>query len=265
MPRFINVIAFILVVLLLTSSAYANLNLDHLSPHDIQHVNGVLEKLAPIIQARSAQENLATLSFQELYAPLDSKDQKFLKQFEHLDSKKLGVKIPFHEFSTGKEPLVVIKGQMIRDQSGKLQEWPPQYLPPHVYQHYQAMMAAMQRDIGKRLYVESGFRSSAYQLFTFVSYLKKHNYSIRETAKVVALPGFSEHGAPKFQAIDFMDQNGVTGELNPKDFEALPQYTWLLKNAVRFGFTLSYPKNSPVGINYEPWHWHYESLVPIMS
>lgn len=126
-------VALILLGFFWAPAAHAGLNLDRLSSRDIQRVDGVLGELAPIINDHSAKENLATLTFQELYAPLDSKERKFLIQFERLDGKKLGVKIPFRGFSTGQEPLVVIKGQMIRDKNGKIKEWPPQYLPSHVY------------------------------------------------------------------------------------------------------------------------------------
>ena len=115
----------------------------------------------------------------------------------------------------------------------------------------------MQKDIGKRLYVESGYRSSAYQLYLFVSYLKNHSYSIKETAKFVALPGYSEHGDPQHQAIDFINENGINQD-RPKEFENLPEYQWLLANAGKFGFVLSYPRNSKEGITFEPWHWRYD-------
>ena len=119
------------------------------------------------------------------------------------------------------------------------------------------MMDAMQKDLGKHLYVESGYRSSAYQLYLFVGSLKNHNYSIRETAKFVALPGHSEHGCPRQQAIDFVNEDGIDGQNNPKFFEVLPEYAWLTKNAQNFNFALSYPKDSNDGIAFEPWHWHY--------
>ena len=45
-------------------------------------------------------------------------------------------------------------------------------------------------------------------IFSFHT-LKNHSYSIRETAKFVALPGYSEHGDPNHQAIDFINENGV--------------------------------------------------------
>lgn len=245
--------------------AFAGLNLDRLSEEDIQDVKALIAKLDPFIQERQKKKDHVLLTFDELYTPLTDKEKKFLKKFEHLDAKTLGVKIPFRGLSSGGEDLVIITGQKVKvrpeqKKTIKADEWelPPQYLPRRVYQQYQVMMKAMQKDIGKRLYVESGYRSSAYQLYLLVYYLQNHDYSIRETTKFVALPGYSEHGAPKFQAIDFINTDGINGENNPREFEDLPEYRWLLKNAGRFGFILSYPKKSGTGITYEPWHWRYE-------
>ena len=150
-----------------------------------------------------------------------------------------------------------LNGQKIRVK-GKAYEMPPQFVSPQIFQVYQFMIRAMEQDIGKKLFVESGYRSSAHQLYLFVYYLKNHDYSIRETAKWVALPGYSEHGDPEHLAIDFINAEGINGEENATEFEALPEYQWLLKNAGRFGFVLSYPKNAGVGITYEPWHWRYD-------
>ena len=252
----------ILMVLCLSTPVFADLNLDRLSGKDVQKVQNLIEKLDPLIKERDAKENLSTLTFPELYAPLNDGEKAFLKNFETLDAKELGVRIPFRQFATGEEELIVIKGQTIkaRNKDGQWEEkeLPPQFLPPNVYEHYSRMMEAMQNDIGQRLYVESGYRSSAYQLYLFVFYLKNHDYSIRETVKFVALPGYSEHGAPDYQAIDFINENGINGEDNPAEFEALEAYSWLLQNADKFGFVLSYPKDADQGITFEPWHWRFD-------
>jgi len=58
--------------------------------------------------------------------------------------------------------------------------------------------------------------------------------------------------------IDFINEKGINGEVNPEDFEVLPEYAWLTANAAQFHFYLSYPKNHPTGIAFEPWHWHFE-------
>ena len=266
--KFIKFIFLFSSLLLLNQSAWAQLNLDKLSDENIKQVENLLAKLDPLIKQRDAQENLATLTFEEFYAPLTKEEKRFLKQFQNLNAKKLNVKIPFRGMAMGKEALVVIKGQKVKVKGkDEEKELPPQFLPKEVYESYFKMMEAMEHDLGKRLYIESGYRSSAYQVYLFVYYLKNHNYSIRETVKFVALPGFSEHGSPKprHQAIDFINQDGINGEDNPKEFEDLKEYEWLMKNAQAFGFVLSYPKDAEKGITFEPWHWRYETLRPSSS
>lgn len=249
---FIFVLSF-----LFTGFSFAELNLDGLSPSDVNEVKAVLIALEPLINEKNEKNTLASLSFSQLYAPLSDSQKKFLKQFETLDANVLKVKIPFLGFADGNERFVLIKGQNIKIK-GKPQILPPQYLPIDVNQSYTKMMDAMQKDIGKRLYLESGYRSSAYQVYVFIDSLKNHKYSIRETVKYVALPGYSEHGCPRRQALDFINEDGINGDGNPPEFEALAENAWLLKNAHNFNFVLSYPKDSKDGITYEPWHWHFE-------
>ena len=119
-------------------------------------------------------------------------------------------------------------------------------------------MDAMKWDLDKRLLVESGYRSPAYQLYLFLYYMPKHGDSIVETNKFVALPGHSEHGYPPRQAIDFINEEGINGEDHPEEFEALPEYRWLQQHAKEFGFVMSYPRDNPYHTSFEPWHWHYE-------
>ena len=235
--------------------AYGSLDVNRLSQQDIKTVENLLAKFAPLIKQRREKQNLATLTFDDLYARLNKNDKKFLLSFQSLNAKKIGINLPYRGIADGNEEFVIIKGQRV-DVNGKRVTLPPQFLTKKVYQSYVTMMDAMQKDIGKRLYAESCYRSSAYQLYLFLSYLKKHSYSIRETAKFVALPGYSEHGDPQHQAIDFINENGVNQD-RPKEFEKLPEYQWLLANAEKFGFVLSYPKNSKEGITFEPWHWRY--------
>ncbi len=246
----------------MASPALAELDLDGLAQKDIVMVKTLLEKLEPLTKAREKEETLATLTFDELYAPLNEKEAQFLKDFQNLDAKELNVRIPFRGMASGKERLTKITGQKIRYvrvENGDTHEIGVQYLPQNVYERYQDMMAAMEKDLGKRLLIESGYRSSAYQLYLFVFYLSNHKYSIRETVKFVALPGYSEHGAPAYQAIDFINEFGINGEYNTKEFEDLPEYQWLLKHAGEFGFVQSYPKTAQSGITYEPWHWRFEA------
>lgn len=245
------------------SQPVLTLNVEKLSAGDIARVKEVLAKLTSMVERRRSEQTLAKLTFDELYAPLTPDEQVFVRQFYTLNGKELGIKIPFRGMATGKEELVLLKGQKVKNpQKGGMMTLPPQYLPKNVYLRYSDMMAAMKKDLGKRLYVESGYRSSAYQLYLVMFYLSNHDYSIRETVRFVALPGYSEHGSPQHQAIDFINEDGF-GEEMAKQFEAQPEFTWLTKNAAKFGFVMSYPKNGKEGITYEPWHWRYEqSLDP---
>jgi hypothetical protein len=253
-------IFFILSVFLLsgcasfTRTSAIELNVEKLSPEQIAKVKTLVTKLEPFIKTKDQEGKLPSLTFKELESPLNSEEKRFLRAFRDLRAREIGVRIPFLGFSQGEKDLVRVDGQKIR-MNGELKELPPQFLSPQVYQAYRFMMRAMERDIGRQLFVESGYRSSAHQLYLFIFYLSNHNYSIRETVKWVALPGYSEHGDPEHLAIDFINSNGINGEKNVAEFEALPEYQWLLKNADRFGFVLSYPKNAPAGITYEPWHW----------
>lgn len=260
---FVLAIFFLCGCVSFTEKPTVSLNVEKLTPEQIEKVKGLVDKLEPFIKMKDQQGKLPALTFEEMEAPLNSKERRFLRAFQELKAEKVGVSIPFQGFSQGEKNLIRLDGQKIHLQ-GKEIEIPPQFLSPQVYQAYQSMMRSMARDIGKRFFVESGYRSSAHQLYLFIFYLSNHDYSIRETAKWVALPGYSEHGNPDYLAIDFINGDGINGEKNITEFEALPEYQWILKNAGHFGFVLSYPKNVAVGITYEPWHWRYEG-VPISA
>ena len=102
---------------------------------------------------------------------------------------------------------------------------------------------------GVTLYVKSGYRS-----FTEQKSLK-NNYTVlygKGTANAFSADqGYSEHQLGT--ALDFIS-TGLGGNLT--GFDTTEAYTWLQKNAHRYGFTLSYPKGNAYYI-YEPWHWRF--------
>jgi zinc D-Ala-D-Ala carboxypeptidase len=63
--------------------------------------------------------------------------------------------------------------------------------------------------------------------------------------------GYSEHQLGT--TIDFIT-TGLGGQLN--GFENTQAYLWLLNNAYRYGFILSYPKDNSY-YTFEPWHWRF--------
>ena len=71
---------------------------------------------------------------------------------------------------------------------------------------------------------------------------------------VSAPPGYSEHHSGC--AVDVTTDGVASLEL---EFEETAAYRWLSKNAGRFGFRLSFPRQNPYGYAYEPWHWCFRT------
>lgn len=98
----------------------------------------------------------------------------------------------------------------------------------------------------------SGFRSHAYQLGIFAR-KRARGQDVASILRVNAAPGYSEHHGG--HALDI----GTPGEPPAEEsFEATAAFGWLRDRAGAFGFVMSYPRDNPHGIVYEPWHWRWE-------
>ncbi|KAF1719663.1 M15 family metallopeptidase [Pseudoxanthomonas wuyuanensis] len=99
----------------------------------------------------------------------------------------------------------------------------------------------------------SGYRSHDYQLGIFERKLAR-GQTVQQILGVNAAPGYSEHHSGR--ALDI----GTPGEPPAEEsFERTPAFAWLSRHAAEFGFVMSYPRDNPHGIVYEPWHWRYET------
>ena len=122
---------------------------------------------------------------------------------------------------------------------------------------FKEMKKSAKRD-GIRIKVVSGYRSSHYQIQVFRRKFKDRKgdyvYPTDEQMKArltySAPSGYSEH------------HTGLAVDINETEdwFKDSPAYEWLLKNASRFGFELSFPENNAQGLGFEPWHWRYIGL-----
>jgi len=99
----------------------------------------------------------------------------------------------------------------------------------------------------------SGFRAIAYQESLFRKAVAKYG-SEDAAVRWVARPGHSEHHTGL--AVDLGDGDHPVCDVEPT-FEETPAFHWLQENAAQFGFELSFPRNNPRGVNYEPWHWRF--------
>jgi D-alanyl-D-alanine carboxypeptidase len=123
-----------------------------------------------------------------------------------------------------------------------------QRMTPYTFKCWEAMQMAALND-GIELLLVSAFRSLDYQCELFRKKLLT-GLPLEEILKVNAAPGFSEHHTGC--ALDL-----TTADVEPltEDFESTGAFHWLQDHASDYNFYLSFPRENPFGIIYEPWHW----------
>jgi LAS superfamily LD-carboxypeptidase LdcB len=105
---------------------------------------------------------------------------------------------------------------------------------------------------GLKLQVVSAYRSFREQSALKSSY--RVTYGAGTANSFSADQGYSEHQLGT--TIDF-----TTGYLgaNFANFSGSDAYAWLLANAYRYGFVISYPKSNAY-YTFEPWHWRFVGI-----
>jgi D-alanyl-D-alanine carboxypeptidase len=130
---------------------------------------------------------------------------------------------------------------------------------PDIYQREQRLVpaaAAAWRSMkdsasaeGVDLQVVSAYRSVEYQEGILRRKLE-NGQRIEEILRVSAAPGYSEHHTGR--AVD------ITTPAYPvleEEFEQSEAFSWLTESAGAYGFHMSFPRDNPHGVAYEPWHW----------
>ena len=125
-----------------------------------------------------------------------------------------------------------------------------QSLTPATFAAWSAIIDAAATE-NVTLLLVSGFRSIDQQTRLFHKKLN-NGQAIEQILRVNTAPGFSQHHSGC--AIDI-----ATPGVRPliQEFENTPAFAWLQAQAQNFGFSLSYPRDNPWGLDYEPWHWFY--------
>lgn len=98
------------------------------------------------------------------------------------------------------------------------------------------------------LKIVSAYRSFDDQISVKEGYKTLYGYGANQFS---ADQGYSEH-----QLGTTVDFTNSTLKKLVTDFEKKPEYKWLIENAYRYGFILSYPKGNSF-YQYEPWHWRF--------
>lgn len=116
------------------------------------------------------------------------------------------------------------------------------------------MIAQMYKS-GIKLTVSSGYRSYTSQEDTYIYWLNRNRGDIQRTDVVSAKPSHSEHQLGT--VVDLVDSE--TNYTVKESFADSPAGKWLIKNAYKYGYVMSYSSGSEniTGYKYEPWHWRY--------
>lgn len=122
----------------------------------------------------------------------------------------------------------------------------PLFLRQILIPDLQAMVQAARTE-GITLLISSTYRSYDYQAEVYARHVRNMGQAAADL--VSAQPGHSQHQLGT--AIDF---GSITDA-----FAETAAGKWLEKNASKFGFSLSYPKDSRdiTGYNWESWHYRY--------
>lgn len=106
---------------------------------------------------------------------------------------------------------------------------------------------------GISLKITSAYRSFGEQAVLKSSY--RFLYGAGTANQFSAEQGYSEHQLGT--TVDFVsEQNGST----LGGFDGTNAYQWLLTNAHKYGFVLSYPQNNSY-YEFEPWHWRFVGVA----
>jgi LAS superfamily LD-carboxypeptidase LdcB len=150
-----------------------------------------------------------------------------------------------HRWCPAADPLKLVPVSQSRD--GK---W-THLARPETVEAYRSMAEAARLE-KVVLHVIWAFRSPQLQEEQFNEAERK--YGKGKGIRWLAPPGFSEHQTG--WVIDLGDWNDAEADDNPL-FERTAAFHWLQKNAQKFYFELSFPRENWQGVGYEPWHWRY--------
>jgi len=105
---------------------------------------------------------------------------------------------------------------------------------------------------GAGVRAQSAYRSFATQYNLKAAY--KVTYGVGAN-KFSADQGYSEH-----QLGTAVDLTTIKTDGGLEGFDKTPEYKWLLENAYKYGFVISYPSGNAY-YKFEPWHWRFVGVA----
>jgi len=220
---------------------------DRLTPEESQETDYIVAKVFGAFANDILSGQAFLLTEERLWEALDSEEVSFVRGLlqnkrESRPFPKLACDRTVKRDEAGLIPLIQASNEY-----GNRTYW----IPQPAYGPVQSLLAKAKQE-GIPLIVTSAYRGSGYQDYLLLALLRQDAYCLSKTFQRIALPEESEHSCVDFPALDF-------GILGGEDipFEETETYRWLQKNAPQAGFHLSYPRNNPAGMAFEPWHWRW--------
>lgn len=223
-------------------------------------VNGILSQVlvntdgendnVELGNTKKAEQRDPAPSNHNAYESAEPAESKRPSKFKVVRSKKFSNGsqeiIHFHYAEADKSKLVVASAfELTKDQR-------VDYLHKDAERALVQMIAVANAE-GVLLVPLSGFRTYEKQSELFDKAVQRHGSEFA-AAYLSAPPGYSEHHTGF--AVDIGDKKAM--EFNLKyEFENTEAYKWLISNADRFSFELSFPKENSQGVSFEPWHWRF--------
>lgn len=153
-----------------------------------------------------------------------------------------------------KLPSTYVPKDLVKASNAGIRRGDSYYLRNILINDLKNMITATKAD-GIDLSIVSGYRSYATQQSTYNYWLSKNNNDVAYVDTFSARPGHSQHQLGT--VIDF-SSNEINDALGDS-FANTKASKWLVSNAYKYGFVISYPKGdeSTTGYKYESWHYRY--------
>ena len=199
------------------------------------------------------------ITLDRLRAVLDVGQRALVDQVIGLKPEDYGVATPYAgDLEPVPADLVRVAGQQYTEH-GELRTLGEKYVPRPVFEQFTPMNDAFAGEHpGRRLLIQSCYRSPAYQVAVFVGLLvTRYDGDIGQTIRHASPPSYSQHTIGSKAAIDFKNVDGSPSAGDPGDFAATAEYAWLRQHAAAFRFHESWPPGNEFGMLAEPWHWQY--------
>lgn len=202
-----------------------------------------------------------TVTLDRLRTLLSAAQRAVVDQIIDLDPRDYGVSTPYAgDLEPVPADLVTVSGHQYSEH-GEQKVMSEKCVPRHVFDAYVRMNDAfMTEHRNRKLLIQSGYRSPAYQVVVFINWLMNgYAGDIAKTIRHASPPRYSQHTIASKAAIDFKNIDGSPSSGHPEDFKDTVEYAWLRQHGDEFSFYESWPEGNEYGMRAEPWHWQYRS------